>query len=89
MLSAFRPGYGCQGVLVKIVEDKKLARDHKNYTAASIMDLSKAFYCIWHDHHLAKFNAYGLKDEATSLIASYLSNRKRYVKLENVCSIFF
>lgn len=41
MLSAFRPGYGCQSVLLKIVEDWKLALDHKKYTAAVMMDLSK------------------------------------------------
>lgn len=30
MLSAFRSGYGCQRVLLKNVEDWKLALDHKN-----------------------------------------------------------
>lgn len=30
MLSAFRPGYDCRSVLLKIVEGGKLALDHKN-----------------------------------------------------------
>lgn len=88
MLSAFRPGYGCQSVLLKIVEDWKLAFDHKKYTAAIMMDLSKAFDCIPHDLILAKLNAYGLTNAATSQISSYLCNGKECLTLENVCNDF-
>ena len=80
MLSAFRPGYGCQSVLLKIVEDWKMALDSKKYTAAILMDLSKAFDCIPHDLILAKLNAYGLSANAITFIESYLSNRKQCVK---------
>lgn len=80
MLSAFRPGYGCQSVLLNIFEDWKLALDCKKYTAAIFMDLSKAFDYIPHDLIWAKLNAYGFSTDAT-----------RLVKLGNVykCSDFF
>jgi hypothetical protein len=77
MLSAFRPGYGCQSVLLKIVEDWKMALDSKKYTAAILMDLSKPFHCIPHNLILAKLNTYGLSANTTRLIESYLSNRKQ------------
>jgi hypothetical protein len=53
-----------------------MALDSKKYTAAILMDLSKAFDCIPSDLILAKLNAYGLSAIATRLIESYLSNKK-------------
>lgn len=53
-----------------------------------MMELSKAFAYIPHDLVLAKLNAYGFTNAATSLIASYLTNRKQCVKLGDVCSDF-
>jgi hypothetical protein len=45
MLSAFRPDFGCQTALLKIVEDWKHAFDDNKYIASISMDLSKAFDC--------------------------------------------
>ena len=87
-LSAFRPGYGCQTVLLKVVEDWKRVLDENKYIAAILMDLSKAFDCIPHDLLLLKLKAYGLADNAVHLIKSYLSNRKQCVKVNDVCSSF-
>jgi hypothetical protein len=44
-LSAFRTGYGCQTVLLKVIEDWKKVLDDK-YIAAILMDLSKAFTLV-------------------------------------------
>ena len=60
MLSAFRPGFGCQTTLLKIVEDWKRALDDNKYIAAISMDLSKAFDCLPHNLLLLKLEAYGL-----------------------------
>jgi hypothetical protein len=38
MLSAFRPGFGCQTALLKIVEDWKRALDDNKYIAAISMN---------------------------------------------------
>ena len=58
-LSAFRASYGCQTTLLRLVEDWKQALDNNMYIGAILMDLSKAFDCIPHDHLLAKLQAYG------------------------------
>lgn len=80
-LSAFRPGFGCNTALLRIVEDWKKAIDGNKFTAAILMDLSKAFDCLPHDLLLLKLQAYGLSDSAMKLISSYLSNRKQCVKV--------
>jgi hypothetical protein len=43
LLSAFRPGFGCQTALLKIIDDWKKALDDNTFVAAILMDLSKDF----------------------------------------------
>ena len=76
MLSAFRPGFGCQTALLKIVEDWKRALDDNKYIAAISMDLSKAFDCLPHNLLLLKREAYGLTKQSLNLIKKIL-RRKR------------
>ena len=87
-LSAFRPGYGCQSTLLKVVEDWKQALDENKYVAAILMDLSKAFDCLPHDLLLLKLKYYGIADSALKLLDSYLSNRKQCVKIGQINSSF-
>jgi hypothetical protein len=49
LLSAFRPGFGCQTALLRIIEDWKKALDDNKCIAAILMDLSKAFDCLPHN----------------------------------------
>ena len=75
-LSAFRPGFGCNTALLKlleIIEDWKKAIDCNQYTVAVLMDLSKAFDCLPHDLLILKLEAYGLSKSALNLMHSYLS----------------
>jgi len=44
--------------------------------AAVAVDLSKAFVSVCHSLLLAKLKAYGLSDEAITLMCSYLHGRK-------------
>ena len=83
MLSAYRPKYGCQHVLIKLIEDWKLALENQENIGAIFMDLSKAFDCIPHKLLLSKLHAYGVSEEACSLIMSYLHRRKQRVKIGN------
>ena len=80
-LAAFRPGYGCQTTLLRLVEDWKMALDRNEHVAAILMDLSKAFDCLPHDLTVQKLEAYGLSENACSLVSNYLSNRKQTVKI--------
>ena len=63
-LSAFRPGYGCQSTLLRIIEDCEHALDDNKYVAAILMDISKAFDCLLHDLLLLKLKYYGLSENA-------------------------
>ena len=80
-LAAFRPGYGCQTTLLRLVEDWKMALDKNEYIGTILMDLSKAFDCLPHDLLVLKLGAYGLSDESCTLILNYLSKRKQMVKI--------
>ena len=82
-LSAFRKGYSCETVLIKMIEDwRKCLSEHK-IVAAMLIDLSKAFDCLPHRLLLAKLNAYGLSNDSCNLLMFYLSERKQRVKIGN------
>ena len=85
-LSGFRRGYGCQHVLMRLIENWKLALDNKKIIAALSMDLSKAFDCLQHDLIIAKLRAYGFDMQALKLIYSYLSNRIQSVTVKDAYS---
>ena len=52
------------------------------------MDLSKAFDCLPHNILLYKLSSYGLIENATKLMQSYISDRKQQIKIGNVVSIW-
>ena len=85
-MCAFRKGHGCQTVLLRILEDWREALDKNLYTAAILMDLSKAFDCLPHNILLEKLSAYGLSTKSVSLFSSYLSDRKQHIKIGQIVS---
>ena len=80
-LAAFRKGYSCEAVLIRLIEDWKIALDDRQVVGAMLIDLSKAFDCLPHRLLLAKLRAYGVSNDACELILSYLSNRRQRVKI--------
>ena len=85
-LSAFRKGYSCESLLIRMVEDWKQALDQRQVVGAMLIDLSKAFDCLPHRLLLAKLNAYGMSENACTLIKSYLSFRNQRVKINDARS---
>jgi len=51
-----------------------------------LMDLSKAFDCLPHQLIIAKLKACGMKEEGCAFVWSYLSKRRRRVKLSGYMS---
>ena len=89
-MAAYRKGYSCQHVLLRVVEDWKLALDDRKHMAAMLMDLSKAFDSLPHEAELiiAKLKAYGMKEEGCAFVWAYLSKRKQRVKLSGCASVW-
>ncbi|KAK3093996.1 hypothetical protein FSP39_022688 [Pinctada imbricata] len=86
--SAFRPGFGCQSTLLRVVEDWKQALDQHKFVGAVLMDLSKAFDCLPHKLLLEKLKYYGVTEHSLKLITSYLSDRLQCVKLNGFISSY-
>ena len=83
MLSAYRKGYSCQSVLLKLIEDSKSKIDIGMFVGLLLQDLSKAFDCLPHGLIIAKLYAYGLSMSSCEMIASYLKNRKQRVNISS------
>ena len=61
----------------------KKALDKEENMSALLMNLSKAFDTINHDHLLAKLKVYGFSKQALSFMCSYLKNKKQRVQIKN------
>ena len=57
-------------ILLTMIEKMKISRDNKQFCAAILTGLSKAFDYIPYDLLIAKLNAYGFDQEALKLIHS-------------------
>ncbi len=80
-ISAFRSGYSCQSLLLKMTEDWRENLDNHKCVGALMIDLSKAFDTINHDKLLSKLKQYGFSESAIYMLTSYLKGRKQRVKI--------
>ena len=85
-LSAYRKGYSCQHFMLQLTEYWREALDFNDYVGTMAMDLSKAFDSMPHGLLIAKSHAYGMSKNACGMIVSYLSNRRRWVKISGEVS---
>ena len=70
--------------LMELTEEITTALDDKKVTVGVFIDLKKAFDTINHNLLLKKLAHYGVRGVANSnkWLASYLSNRKQYVSID-------
>ena len=80
--SGFRPGHSTQDVLLKTVDDWRIALDRGEYVGAVLIDLSKAFDSIDHTLLLDKLQSYGIIGTEHKWFSSYLSGRQQRVCLD-------
>ena len=81
LISAYRPGYGCQEVLLHMLDSITQALDQNKMAGAVTTDLSSAFDCMPPNLMYHKLVAYGFTHQAALLIHSYLTNRSQRVKI--------
>ena len=86
LISAFRPGYNCQYVLLHVIENFKAALDKGEVVGVLTTDLSKAFDCLSPLLLYKKLLAYGFSAPAAELIYDYLSNRSHCTKIGSISS---
>lgn len=81
----FRSKHSTIHPILHLLKDIADANDKttKDITLAVFLDLSKAFDTINHDILLYKLNHYGIRGISNRWFASYLSNRKQYIEINN------
>lgn len=87
--SGFRVGRSCTTAIIDIVEGIREKLDNGNITFLTLLDYSKAFDTVNHEILCIKLcRQCNFSRSATSLISSYLSNRKQSVSINDVYSSF-
>ena len=84
--SGFRPGHSTQDVLLKTVDDWRIALDRGEHIGAVLIDLSKAFDSIDHALLLKKLQSYGVEGNEFNWFTNYLTSRKQRVSLDGTYS---
>ncbi len=70
MLCAYRKKYGCEHVLLKVIDLWKHALDSNKFAGTILIDLPKAFDCVPHGLLITKLKTYGLTDDACRFMSS-------------------
>ncbi len=82
MLCAYRK-YGCEHVLIKLVDSWKNALDDNQFAGTILIDLHNAFNVVAHGLLIANMKAYSIRNDACEFMCSYLIDRLQRVKLSN------
>ena len=83
----FRKSHSTMHTLINIVERIRESLDKGEYACGVFVDLQKAFDTVDHKILLHKLDHYGIRGPAKQWFKSYLSNRHKYVSVENANSI--
>ena len=79
----FCRNYNAQQCLINLIEKWKKSVENGGAFGAARTDLSKAFDCLPVELLIAKLGTYSFNKCSLELMHSYLSNRKKRVKISN------
>ena len=82
----FRPRHSTINAVTEFSTDTIEAMANKSTNLAIFLDLSKAFDTISHSILIEKLRYYGIRGLPLKWFQSYLSNRKQFVRLNNIDS---
>ena len=80
----FRRNHSTEFAALELIDRILLVMDKGEIPFAIFIDISKAFDTLHHITLMHKLCYYGVHGTALTLFQSYLSNRKQYVKFDNV-----
>ena len=80
----FLKGRSTEHAIVEITDNFKKAIDKNLYTCGVFLDFCKAFDTVNHQILLKKLEAYGIRGKPLQRFANYLTNRQKYVSLNNL-----
>ena len=84
--SGFRSSRSTVDLLTVVSDRIGGAFNRSGATRAVVLDISKAFYRVWHAGLLCKLKSYGISGQIFGLISSFLSNRRLRVVLHGKSS---
>ena len=82
----FRQGHSTELAISKFYEDILNNFNNNNASFALFLDLSKAFDSVHRDILVHKLYKYGIRGIPLNLIKSYLTDRKQFIKIDNITS---
>lgn len=80
----FHNNYSTEQPYLEITDYQKTAIDKNKITCGIFLDFSKAFDTFDHCIFLSELNLYGRRGNPLDWFKSYLTDRKQYVKIDNV-----
>ncbi|KAL1447126.1 hypothetical protein WDU94_003498 [Cyamophila willieti] len=83
---AFRKGHSTCHQLTRVVQDIATNMTRKIPTTMVLLDIEKAFDCVWHDGLIHKLKKTGINTILVKIIASYLTDRTFQVRYLNKLS---
>ena len=82
-MSGFRKRHSTETLLMKIRDDIVGAMNKGEVTLATFLDYSKAFDTVDYKTLLVKLRKIGFSKKATTLMLSYLSDRRQFVQIDD------
>jgi hypothetical protein len=86
MQSGFRKSHSCESAIQSVLSKWRQMADEGLVTVAAFLDFKRAFETIDRKKLLEKLAKYGFGEESLQLIQSYLTDRKQYVRVNDMTS---